>query len=243
MLGNIIILMVYVDTADNSIERVYDLLQKVIQQNTEISADVKVIKDTVQTQNVAITNLQIKVETLEKENEKLKQKLEVTERTIKENNLIIFGLPENGQENLEQTFKDLASTKLGIPILEGDISAIFRIGKQNGTNPRPVVVKLVRSQTKICILKNAKRLKGTGIFIQKDLTAEQQKEQKILIKHYKIAKERKQNVKILKNRLLINGDEYSAEQLEAGEDEILEQIQDQQSEGHEESADAGEKRD
>ncbi|KAH3801752.1 hypothetical protein DPMN_155413 [Dreissena polymorpha] len=64
----------------------------------------------------------------------------------------------------------MLNQKLGTHIETRDIDVAHRLGKYARHKCRPVIVKFVRRQTKIEIMKRAKLLKGTDIFINEDLT-------------------------------------------------------------------------
>jgi hypothetical protein len=64
----------------------------------------------------------------------------------------------------------MLNQKLGTHIETRDIDVAHRLGKYAQHKCRPVIVKFVRRQTKIEIMKRAKLLKGTGIYINEDLT-------------------------------------------------------------------------
>ncbi|KAH3727889.1 hypothetical protein DPMN_053835 [Dreissena polymorpha] len=64
----------------------------------------------------------------------------------------------------------LLTKKLGMPIATTDIDVAHRLGKFAKNKSRPVIVKFLRRQTKIEIMKRAKMLKGSRLFINEDLT-------------------------------------------------------------------------
>ncbi|KAH3751614.1 hypothetical protein DPMN_186182 [Dreissena polymorpha] len=64
----------------------------------------------------------------------------------------------------------LLSKKLGLKLESKDVDVAHRLGKYAPNKNRPVIVKFVRQQTKIDIMQRAKLLKGTGVFINEDLT-------------------------------------------------------------------------
>ncbi len=64
----------------------------------------------------------------------------------------------------------LLSKKLGLKLESKDVDVAHRLGKYTPNKNRPVIVKFVRRQTKIDIMQRAKLLKGTGVFINEDLT-------------------------------------------------------------------------
>lgn len=147
---------------------------------------------------------------------KLKEKYEYLEKSLKKNNIIIFGLEVTDNNLLKYTL-NIFKSHLKIDITENDISDIYSIGKNK--DKRPVVVKFVSFLKKKQVLNNARGLKGTNIVISEDLTVEERVRNKILRKHLQIAREKKLNAYIKNNRLYINGDVYNAEQLEGKEGE------------------------
>ena len=56
----------------------------------------------------------------------------------------------------------------GLMLSDNDIA--HRLGEYKASGSRSVIVKFTRRQTKINVLKSAKRFKGTRIFINEDLT-------------------------------------------------------------------------
>lgn len=99
------------------------------------------------------------------------------------------------------------------------INNIYSIGKQQ-TN-RPLIVEFISFFTKIEVLKNCKKLKGTKISITDDLTKNDQVIRQILLKHQKQAKQYNLNAYIRGNKLIINDDTYTVEQLENGNEIYL----------------------
>ncbi|KAH3771145.1 hypothetical protein DPMN_172447 [Dreissena polymorpha] len=97
-----------------------------------------------------------------------------TEQYSRRNNLRIAGVPEDQdrQSSVSVTNKivSLVNTHLGISIEPHDIDIAHRLGKFSPNKNRPVIVRFVRRQIKIDILRKAKLFKGSGIFVNEDLT-------------------------------------------------------------------------
>ncbi|KAH3802154.1 hypothetical protein DPMN_155825 [Dreissena polymorpha] len=64
----------------------------------------------------------------------------------------------------------MMSHHLNVHLEYKDIEIAHRLGKYIPNKNRAVIVKFVRRQTKIDVMKRAKQLKGTGIYINEDLT-------------------------------------------------------------------------
>lgn len=150
------------------------------------------------------------------ENEKLRKEInypknrcQTLERKVKKNNLVIFGLKPDLKNFTKDTLAKINSM-LEVDIVEEDLNNIYSIGKS--VSP-PIVLELVSFLKKVHILKQVKKLKGTGISISNDLSKEDREEQKILSSHLKTAKEQYPNAKIRGHKLIIGKNIYTAEDL------------------------------
>lgn len=161
------------------------------------------------------------MECVKSENNKLKervvaqeQKIELLEREVRRNNLVIKGLDENVGEELSVTKEKIVQTvkKLGIEInYQTDIDEIRRLGKPTTGKTRPVLLKLTTRGKKMEILKNTNRLKGTDIWIDEDYTREVQEERRQLLVPLKEARKKGHKAYLRHNKLLVNGDIYEIE--------------------------------
>ena len=59
---------------------------------------------------------------------------------------------------------------MGLELSSWDIDVAHRLGKFDDQKVRSVIVKFVSRQTKYLVMKNAKRLKGTKLSLNEDLT-------------------------------------------------------------------------
>lgn len=100
----------------------------------------------------------------------LAQKLDNIENRGRRNNLLIFGFRESPDELpstlLESIKKTIFQAKLGIDI--NGIERCHRLGIPKNGKVRPVILKLLDFHEKIAILKNCKKLKGSGLSIGED---------------------------------------------------------------------------
>ncbi|CAG9834654.1 unnamed protein product [Diabrotica balteata] len=123
-----------------------------------------------------IEEIQRKVKYLEKENEYLKKKIEITEKYKRQNNIVIFGIVREKQELQIQSIIDQLNNMLNIAITETEINNIYTLGKQLDS---PIKIEFVSFLTKLKVLKKLNKLKGKSINIAQDPTREQQEEHKI----------------------------------------------------------------
>lgn len=81
----------------------------------------------------------------------------------------------------------------------------YKTGKQE---PKIIVAKLKNFEHKIEILKNKSKLKGKNIYIDSDLTLDEQKTQAEIRKAAKEEKDKGNNTKVGYRKLEINGMKY-----------------------------------
>ena len=98
---------------------------------------------------------------------------------LRQNNLIIYNIPEtelvNQQDikiDLLSKFKELITDKCNVTIEAKDIVSINRLRSKSDTDPkhRPIFVKFVNTSLKLKLIKNAFHLKNTGFSISIDRT-------------------------------------------------------------------------
>lgn len=133
----------------------------------------------------ALMEKEKEIEKLKEHNNELKMKLNQDciegkrvaneqEQYSRKNNIRITGVPDDEEKEMSQTCIEktmvLLNDKLNLNIHEADIGVAHRLGRFKSGKNRPVIVQFVRKQTKINVMKKTSALKGTGIFINHDLT-------------------------------------------------------------------------
>lgn len=86
------------------------------------------------------------------------------------NNLRKSGVQERNEEIWEQTVdtvKSLLQSKLQLPEL--NIELAHRLGLRQGETPRTIVVRFACFSDREAVMRNARKLKGTPVFINEDL--------------------------------------------------------------------------
>lgn len=203
-------------------EDLYGLIKKLVEKTDGIQKQNNEIKDELHSIKAEFSKEfdQLRQENLKliTENKKLKQRVLESERKLKKYNLIFYNIEEKNSESEDiQNFLDLINTKLHIVCCLADFRDIFRLGKVGGNRKRPILCELNNYKLKRDVLKASSILAGTGIFIANDLTHEDYEQQKILRGQLKIAKQNGHKAIIKKNKLYINGQEYSNEYLDGQE--------------------------
>ncbi|KAG5861462.1 hypothetical protein JTB14_010748 [Gonioctena quinquepunctata] len=137
-----------------------------------------------------------------------------------------------------ENFIDIINYRCGVEFKFHDLRDWYRIGesRQNTGRPRPIVVELIFYKQRESILEKASKLKGSGIYISKDYIREDYNSRKILFTHLKTARNSDPEAKIWKNKLIVHGTSYTAEQLENHLDEIPQYLEQQQKEQNQEKS-------
>ena len=131
-----------------------------------------------------IETMSSREETLTKERNKLKaelsQEVSLREKQTNEleqygrrNNVRITGIDDSVAETAEMTTTkvvNLMNDKLSMSVSEHDVDISHRMGKFDQNKKRPIIVKFTRRHVQHDVMKNAKMLRGTGIYINEDLT-------------------------------------------------------------------------
>lgn len=159
---------------------------------------------------------------LRRENDTLKRRLESLEVATRKNNIIIFGIPnsEHGNQNLCEFVVRKLKQLLDVDLGSDSISDSYTIGR--GPSPSyPIKVEFVRFSDKQKVLKKVNALRGGRVFISRDLTPKEQIESRILRQHLKLAREKKVNAYIKQGKLYVNGDAYTAAELQSSTEEAI----------------------
>ncbi|CAN7992876.1 unnamed protein product, partial [Ixodes hexagonus] len=140
----------------------------------------------------------------------LQQSIKISdlEDRSRRSNLVIFGVAESPNEDEEQlrskVISDIFADKLGVPCTS--IARIHRLGR-NGTK-RPVIMYFQDFIEKQTVLKNAKKLKGSKVFIQNDYSQSTLHKRKMLWESAKLDKTNGKRVFLVHDKLRINDDFY-----------------------------------
>ena len=79
---------------------------------------------------------------------------------------------EANDENMDDLVHKTINEKLDVDVAENKIDRSNRIGrKKDGQRPRPIIVKLLRYNTRKKVFASKRKLKGTGDSITESLTA------------------------------------------------------------------------
>ena len=124
----------------------------------------------------------------------IKNKLIELEDRSRRNNIRIDGIPESEKESwqdCENKILDIFEHNLSLTNIQ--IERAHRVKRkdtnENGNRPRTIVAKLLDFRDKERIIKSAKNLKGTGIYVNEDYCSETTKLRKSLWEQVKILRD------------------------------------------------------
>lgn len=135
----------------------------------EYKGELKSLKKSESEAKTIIVGLKTKIDELEK-------RLNAQEDYSRRHNLRFTGIPEQpGGETWEQT--STSNTKLvedKLQLQSPSIERAHRVGPAVSGRPRVVVVRFQKFGDREAVLRNARKLKGSGVFINEDLCAASQ---------------------------------------------------------------------
>lgn len=129
----------------------------------------------------------------------LDSKADFLDNQARRTNVVIDGIPETEMENSsdsEEKVLTLIKDKLHLDPNGMGIDSVMRVGKVNKTDdgilgrPRPILVKFHRIRDRDTVLRNAKKLKGTRIFINEDYPEAVRQKRKELLPKMREARQR-----------------------------------------------------
>lgn len=146
---------------------------------------------------------------LKKEIEIMKIKLENQEKKERKNNIIIKG-KNFPKENKKQEIKEFVKKELGVKV---EIEEAYKVGREE---MNVTVVKLENFEQKIEILKNKYKLGRREIYIDCDLTKEEQKIQATIRKVAKEERNAGKKTKVGYRKMVVDGIQYEWRDEEGG---------------------------
>ncbi|XP_071511127.1 uncharacterized protein [Diadema antillarum] len=107
---------------------------------------------------------------MEEDKKSIEEELDRVNAYICRENLVFIGVPEAENENVESVLAKLLSEKLQIPREEVEQIEYQRVHRlPAAARPRPIKARFLKYKQREMVLRNAKHLKGTPIYITEDL--------------------------------------------------------------------------
>lgn len=203
--------------ADDWNKAVRILKEEIIKNRKEIKSAIEASESKLL---LKIEELNHRVNNLEAENAVLNDKIEALEITTRKNNIIIFGLEDSEEVSPSGICKNLKKL-LNVDVHTSDLNNLYKLRTQ-GRNP--LKVEFVSYLKKLEVVKQCRKLRGTGIGISNDLTYKQRCENKILRNYLNKARQNPNDNSYIKgSRLYINNVAYTVGELEKNEKSYLEE--------------------
>ena len=135
------------------------------------------LENKIRNQNEEIQRLKSCVNKASNAGDFAKRRLNQLEQYTRRNSLRIHGLPESAQESTDALVCKLAEEKLGIKVTPDEIDRSHRVSSPSSNTqqkPRQIIVKFCSYRTRSSLMKARSKLKGTNIYLNEDLTKENQ---------------------------------------------------------------------
>lgn len=134
-------------------------------------AEINDLKNQVKVLQKADTEKQVEIDSLKSTMVDLQQRVNYQEDYSRRNNLRISGIQElSGGETWEQTsvsVSKLFEETLQLPPI--NLERVHRVGTITPSRPRTIVARFVNFGDREAVMRNARKLKGTGVYINDDL--------------------------------------------------------------------------
>uniref|UniRef100_A0A147BIZ2 Myosin light chain kinase n=1 Tax=Ixodes ricinus TaxID=34613 RepID=A0A147BIZ2_IXORI len=144
---------------------------------------------------------------------KLESKIDDLENRSRRNNLVIYGVEESNAETeqhlMEKVVEGFFKSKMSVEVKS--LERIHRLGRVARGKPRPIILRFGNYNERQNVLRNAKKLKGTRIFINEDFSKNVRMIRKKLWESAKENRERGEKVYLSYDKLKINGVTYAWE--------------------------------
>ncbi|KAI8499875.1 hypothetical protein Bbelb_221920 [Branchiostoma belcheri] len=186
---------------DTIMESTHKRMDNIIREVQEIKDSLQYSQKEIDENKINLLRHVQKVEDIDTEITLLKKditvndtKVDYLENQSRRNNILIDGVADTKDETweqCEQKVRELVKEKLKLDPKQIEIERAHRNGRFNdGGRPRPIVAKLLRYKDRDQIMKRAKYLKGTHIYINEDYSEKVRQKRKELIPQMKAERER-----------------------------------------------------
>ena len=176
-------------------------------------------------------NQRLKVKLLEAEGQiirmegsidRLNSKCEDLQLRSMSNNILVYNVPEQKGEVTYDLVMDILRNQVKIPdsfihsernpVAPVQVDIAHRLGKQQSSRPRPIVVRLALRRGKEILYRYVKNLKGTGISITDQLPSGMQERREVQFRNFKQLKNQHKfdpdvKIKLVRDRIFINNEE------------------------------------
>lgn len=199
---------------ENKLDQILHMMQNLTEQTKHLTSEIKEIKEEQREYRNEIRELKKEMDDIKQSNRKLEnenyemkqelknvmKKIDQYEKEKKTNNVIVQGIPmKNSNPNkLKETITDFMKKELGIDV---------KIDEAYKLSEKTCLVKTTSRNEKMKIMQNKSKLRTVKpvIYINNDLTQEEMKIQKEILKIAKTEKTKGKNVQVGHQKLNIDG--------------------------------------
>ena len=160
------------------VEGIKTEMQKLQAKLEEVEGKFLELETQIKSKTDIISTLQTQRKRDSQDMSKLKRDVNDAEQYSRRNCVRVYGISENSKEDTDQVMIDLASDKLDIKLERHEIDRSHGVGTPRSSaagaekqpSPRPIIVKFTTYRTRDLVLKRRRKLTGTRIEIEEDLT-------------------------------------------------------------------------
>lgn len=112
------------------------------------------------------------IQKIKERSELLEEQCDKLQQYTRRNNLRLFGVPEDDNENLEEIALNIFNQRMGMSHSSSNIDRIHRLIRRENRNkkPRPIIIKFISYKSRNEVVLKRSLLKGSSISIQENLT-------------------------------------------------------------------------
>lgn len=127
------------------------------------------LKKTLAEKEKEIADLRTAVDGLKRENHDLQHKLNDNENYQRRENIRISGIPEKSSESPVKVVSEFFR-KNGFDVDDKELHVVHRVGKRDSVKPRPFIVRFFNRNIRNKIIRDRRKLKGSGQTISEDVS-------------------------------------------------------------------------
>ena len=204
---------------DGKVDDLTKSLEFTQQEVDELKANIKENGKERSEDKYKIQNLTEQLESSHDKIKELENRVNLQEDYSRRNNIRISGMDEMGDgETWEQTAAEVTSLieeKMQIPGIL--LERAHRVGQRRDAKPRPIVARFTRHCDRENVMRNARKLKGTNIFMNDDLCAASQAVKNAQMPQFKQARAQGKIAFFRHTRLIIKDKQDAAGQRQSPE--------------------------
>lgn len=133
---------------------------------------------------------------------------------FRKNNIILFGLDECSLDTLTNSTFLVLNDLLVLELPSHALNNIYRLGSVSQGKSRPILIEFISYIKKQLVMKNAFKLKNSRYTISHDLSPSAKAIHTNLLTHMREARSQSLNPKLVGDKLLINGQLFTLNQLD-----------------------------